>query len=349
MEMEDSENSDLKYLDKLLGPQQLPLIIAVPLNLIYIIIFFVGIIGNLATCMVTIKNSSMQNITNYYLFSLAVSDLLLLIIGLPIDIMDIWHRYPWQLGSFFCKLSHYILEMSCNVSVLTIMAFSLERYVAICHPFRLQGISGFKRPIIVIFGCWLTGIITAIPTALNSIVSSMYYFQGKLILSEKSALCATRRFQYPYLEISFVVFFLVPMILITILYIKMGLKIHRSTNHTISDQQSISFESKQLQARKSIIKMLCAVVVTFFVCWAPFHTQRIYSIYSNYASDELFILSGLSYYMSTAANPILYNVMSTRYRAAFKETICCISISIKVKKNTDSTKQNENNISENNV
>ncbi|XP_043466211.1 neuropeptides capa receptor-like [Leptopilina heterotoma] len=341
--------SELELLNSALGPQRLPLIIAVPLNLIYIIIFFIGVVGNLATCMVTIKNSSMQNVTNYYLFSLAVSDLLLLIIGMPIDIMDSWHRYPWPLGSFFCKLSHYILEMSCNVSVLTIMAFSLERYVAICHPFRLQGISGLKRPTIVIFCCWLGGIITAIPTALNSIVSHMFYWQGRIILSEKSAVCATRRFQYPYLEISFVLFFLVPMILITILYIKMGLKIHRSTNHKISeDQHSNSFEPKQLQARKSIIKMLCAVVVTFFVCWAPFHTQRIYSIYSNYKSDELFILSGLSYYMSTAANPILYNVMSTRYRAAFKETICCITISVKIKRTTtDSSKQTENSICEN--
>ena len=77
--------------------------------------------------------------------------------------------------------------------------------------------------------------------------------------------------------------------------------------------------------------LLGAVVVTFFICWAPFHTQRIFSVYSYYKSDELYIFSGLSYYMSTAANPILYNVMSTRYREAFKETVCCISSSASVK------------------
>lgn len=79
IEMEDI--SEVELLNRALGPQRFPLIIAVPLNFIYLIIFFIGIVGNLATCMVTIKNSSMQNVTNYYLFSLAVSDLLLLIIG----------------------------------------------------------------------------------------------------------------------------------------------------------------------------------------------------------------------------------------------------------------------------
>lgn len=73
--------SEVEYLSRELEPQQLPLVITVPVNIIYLIIFVVGIIGNLATCMVTIKNPSMQNVTNYYLLSLAVSDLLLLIIG----------------------------------------------------------------------------------------------------------------------------------------------------------------------------------------------------------------------------------------------------------------------------
>ena len=90
---EDSENvkfwTDLKlenlteedYLISLLGPKNLSLHVAIPMTIAYLAIFFTGILGNITTCMVIIRKSSMQNATNYYLFSLAISDLTLLVLG----------------------------------------------------------------------------------------------------------------------------------------------------------------------------------------------------------------------------------------------------------------------------
>lgn len=72
-----------------------------------------------------------------------------------------------------------------------------------------------------------------------------------------------------------------------------------------------------------------AVVVMFFFCWAPFHAQRLLYVYGQEAdyypdlNEWLYILSGVLYYFSTSVNPILYNLMSLRYREAFKETMCC--------------------------
>jgi len=101
-----------------------------------------------------------------------------------------------------------------------------------------------------------------------------------------------------------------------------------------------------------------AVVVAFFICWAPFHTQRLVSAYANSAAaaaaaeSELnnsnstnathvdveqftqsvgnlvfFYVSGVLYYVSSVINPILYNIMSVKFRQAFVDTIlhcnCC--------------------------
>lgn len=69
----------------------------------------------------------------------------------------------------------------------------------------------------------------------------------------------------------------------------------------------------------------------FFLCWAPFHTQRLLYIHaqeSDYYLDLnewLYILSGCLYYFSATVNPILYNLMSVKYRHAFNQTICCRS------------------------
>lgn len=71
------------------------------------------------------------------------------------------------------------------------------------------------------------------------------------------------------------------------------------------------------------------LVVVFGICWAPFHTDRlVWSFVSTWTSNMLHmfqyvhIISGVFFYLSSAANPILYNLMSTRFREMFKEVMC---------------------------
>jgi neuromedin U receptor 1 len=82
----------------------------------------------------------------------------------------------------------------------------------------------------------------------------------------------------------------------------------------------------------------------FFLCWLPFHVQRLLSIYLNemaeadaataaaepaeYPSSAVFTLfsvvfyiSGYCYYSNSACNPILYNTLSAKYRMAFCRTV----------------------------
>ncbi len=66
---------------QVLGPKNVGLPVLIPLTAIYVVIFISGVVGNVAVCLVIIKNKSMHTATNYYLFSLAVSDLMILLLG----------------------------------------------------------------------------------------------------------------------------------------------------------------------------------------------------------------------------------------------------------------------------
>ena len=77
-----SDNMTLdEYLLLALGPKRLPDYLVIPITVVYILLFITGVIGNVAVCIVIVKNKSMQTATNFYLFSLAVSDLAMLILG----------------------------------------------------------------------------------------------------------------------------------------------------------------------------------------------------------------------------------------------------------------------------
>lgn len=75
-----------------LMPKRDPLYIVVPMTIMYSVIFVTGVIGNSITCMVIAKHKYMHTATNYYLFSLAVSDLILLVSGLPQEMWSIWSK-----------------------------------------------------------------------------------------------------------------------------------------------------------------------------------------------------------------------------------------------------------------
>jgi len=54
---------------------------SVALTVVYGVIFVTGLLGNACTCVVIATNKHLHNATNFYLFSLAISDLVMLILG----------------------------------------------------------------------------------------------------------------------------------------------------------------------------------------------------------------------------------------------------------------------------
>ena len=75
-------DSDLeKLLTSLMGARRKNLTSVVALTFVYGLLFLTGVVGNVCTCVVIARNSYMHTVTNYYLFSLAVSDVLTLIFG----------------------------------------------------------------------------------------------------------------------------------------------------------------------------------------------------------------------------------------------------------------------------
>ncbi|XP_060527387.1 pyrokinin-1 receptor-like [Cylas formicarius] len=304
------------------GPKRDELYVVIPITVIYVVIFVTGTVGNVTTCVVISRNKSLHTATNYYLFSLAVSDLVLLVAGLPQEIYLIWNRYPYIFGNTFCFLRGLLAETSGNATVLTITGFTVERYLAICHPFLSHTMSKLSRAVKLILFIWMVAVSFAIPQALPLRVEGTcpHCLPTEPVMGHS-------------FEISTFVFFLAPMTVITVLYILIGTALKASSVRK-SCRNGPKAHSRSC---KKVVKMLVAVVAAFFICWAPFHVQRLYTIYATFpkpGEDHALYLqiysivtyvSGVLYYVSATTNPILYSIMSVKFREAFKETFarCC--------------------------
>lgn len=196
------------------------LYVVIPVTVIYTLIFVTGVLGNIVTCIVIAKNKYMHTATNYYLFSLAISDLLLLVTGLPQEMVSIWYNYPYLFGEPFCVLRGLAAEASANATVLTITAFTAERYIAICYPFLSHTMSKLTRAVKLIIVIWVVSLIFAVPHAAQiGVVGSAEY-----------ATCNLKRIIFDHsFEISTLLFFVIPMTIITVLYALIGLKLKRTS------------------------------------------------------------------------------------------------------------------------
>ncbi|XP_054716921.1 pyrokinin-1 receptor-like [Uloborus diversus] len=313
----------------------------ITMTVVYTMLLVTGTVGNVCTCIVISRNRYMHTATNYYLFSLAISDLLLLALGLPQEIYQLWVPRPYTLGEAMCIIRGFTAEASTYASILTITAFTVERYVAICHPLKAHAMSSLSRAVKITVVVWAMSAVCAIPVSLQFGVIYDTTMDGE-ILSETAVCSLERPISHAFL-MSFLLFFCVPLVVIFSLYVKIGLKlrgplvmgsvevIQRNNGGTVlSSTQKGGQDNRRSSVnsnRKGIIKMLVAVVVSFFLCWLPFHVQRLmatYVVHPTYLFNVTFVvvtyLSGVSYYVSATLNPILYQLMSLKFQQAFKDT-----------------------------
>lgn len=271
-----------RFLEVYMYPRRDSLAVVIPVTIIYGILFVTGILGNICTCFVIARNKFMHTATNYYLFNLAVADLLLLVIGLPPDLYSVWSLYPWVFGETLCVMRAFVCEISTNTSILTITAFTVERYVAICFPMKAQKMSSLPRAARVIACVWIVAVCTAIPIADQYGVVKIKDPKNRTI--EESAMCAFKHAPITgWFLASTCFFFILPMIFISVLYSLIAVAIHRSTIEAPKIHRSSSDTSKaskehgaciregrrrsdgniQARARRSVLKMLGNITFRF--------------------------------------------------------------------------------------
>ncbi|EHB12817.1 G-protein coupled receptor 39 [Heterocephalus glaber] len=141
--------------------------IKITLFLVYLIIFVMGILGNSITIRVTQllqKKGYLQKEVTDHMVSLACSDILVFLIGMPMEFYSIiWNPLTTPSYALSCKLHTFLFEACSYATLLHVLTLSFERYIAICHPFRYKAMSGPCQVKLLIAFVWVTSALVALP------------------------------------------------------------------------------------------------------------------------------------------------------------------------------------------
>lgn len=121
-----------------------------PLLIVYICLMISGILANGLIIWVVIHQRSRRQLHHLLMINLALSDLLLCVLTMPLTLMEI-STFSWPLGNhpFLCRLTGCVQAISVYVSTLTIAAIALDRYHLIVHPTR-EGLRAFDGSVLVV-------------------------------------------------------------------------------------------------------------------------------------------------------------------------------------------------------
>ncbi|XP_071335938.1 G-protein coupled receptor 39 isoform X2 [Trachinotus anak] len=312
------------------------------LTVFYSLILVTGIVGNSVTIRVTQvlkQNGYLQKNVTDHMVSLACSDLLVLLIGMPVELYSaIWFPFTSASGNASCKIYNFLFEACSYATILNVATLSFERYVAICHPFRFKALGGKRTSALITFA-WLVSVLVALPLLVATGTEGHIPFLADTPV-QNLTFCTNLRERWVMYRVSLFVAFIVYMIVLVcvafmcramILVLRRPVTSLDGTSN--GPQRAAKHESSKVKmARKQTIVFLGLIVGSLMVCWLPNQIRRLMmaavpksrwttSYFQSYIT--LHPVADSFFYLSSVINPFLYNLSSRQFREVFVQVLRC--------------------------
>eukprot|EP00062_Callorhinchus_milii_P000938 gi/632936185/ref/XP_007892806.1/ PREDICTED: LOW QUALITY PROTEIN: 5-hydroxytryptamine receptor 2C [Callorhinchus milii] len=328
--------------------------------LLIVIIIVLTIGGNILVIMAVSLEKKLQNATNYFLMSLAVADMLVGILVMPISLITILYDYSWPFPTELCPIWIYLDVLFSTASIMHLCAISLDRYVGIRNPIEHSRFNSRTKAILKITAVWTISIGISMPIPVIGLQDeSRVFIDDSCVLNEESFVLVG----------SFVAFF-IPLIIMVFTYcltvqalqkqvsVFLGEEKEKRANLHLFKKEKQTENSSVIQRteivelnsniplnkeaplfRKGTVqsinneqrasKVLGIVFFLFVVMWCPFFITNVMSVVCKGSSNEELIGELLNVfvwigYTSSGVNPLVYTLFNGSYRRAFSHYICCL-------------------------
>ncbi|XP_073457995.1 chemerin-like receptor 1 [Aquarana catesbeiana] len=306
---------------------------------VYSLAFLLGTTGN--GLVIYFTAFVMKRTVNVVWFlNLAIADFIFTFF-LPLSITYASLDYNWPFGKFMCKLNSTILFINLYTSIFLLTVISIDRFISVVFPVWCQNHRTPKLASFVAVAVWILAFIFSLPYFIfrdindaekDHVVCYNNFHEDEKVANERHKATVIARF---------IASFFIPFTIIISCYSVILLRIQR--NHMTTSSKPF--------------KVVLAVILSFFVCWFPYHVFSFLELSANYGKDEnlqfitfvgIPITSSLVF-INSCINPILYVFMGRDFKQKFQSSLRLIfekafseeSAQIDSKSNTKSTSNSQ--------
>lgn len=319
--------------------------IAVPV--VFAVIFAIGIVGNGVLIFIVVRNKAMRTKPNILIVNMAVGDFLLILISVPVT-STFYALDQWDLGTPMCKINEFLQTLSLGVSIFTLTALSVDRFVAIVYPLTSYSSQSLTRIVAASVLIWAMSTGLALMDLVGAnVVGCLHCEQPFLVCSvfPQEWGPTYKNFRVIF---RFIVFFAAPMTIIIALYAAIAVVLLRqsetltntmavtaaATNAASGSDLKMGSENaavlRQIQSRKKIAKVVLSFVVVFIVCWLPRHVYLMCYHYLHDFHYDLFwhvfkLLGFCLMFIYSSINPLALYLLNEEFRRYYHHYLfgCC--------------------------
>ena len=298
---------------------------------VYIIITIMGITGNSLVLGVLKQNREMrESAFGIYIGSLAMADILVCALCLPVYVTSTsaFKDHPTGLsGDILCKLwtGYFALFYFAVISVYTLVALSLERYYAICHPVKARVKSTISRAKKIVAAIWICSFIPnfALIAGLKSADSKSASLGSHCTIIDFENKAVWKIFYV----VVFTMQYIIPIVCMVVCFVKIKKALQAgkinaltsSTAHVQAGQLAV------IRSRKKTVRTIIIMIVAYFACWSL--NQALYFLlnlgYGLVWNGDLVQVSVVLCFFSSCINPIIYVLRTQQFRDGFYNIIYC--------------------------
>ena len=296
----------------------------------YCFIFLGSFFGNSLIIIIVFKHRELRKTVNYFIVNMAVSDLLFSLIATPHQIaafVDCSWDWPIRgiLGSTFCKLYLFTIQVSLLVSVQSLVWIAIDRFIAVVYPIKL-GLISTKFRTIAIVSTWIVGGLFYFPSLITAGLIERGNNTFCTVLNTTSFFSNPKAGTgYNWLHLTFR--FIAPLFLITILYTAIAISLKRQSK-AVADTARI--QRHCLKRRRQAIQMAVVIVFLFYLCIFPYALLRLkYAVYGGlsvfFEKPFYYTLALFMWFSSATVNPIICLSFVKSYRRGLRNILCSYS------------------------
>nr|pir hypothetical protein AC7.1 - Caenorhabditis elegans [Caenorhabditis elegans] len=311
--------------------------------MLYAIIAFMAVVGNLLVLYITLFRLRVRSITTYFILNLGFADLFTGIFAIPFKFQAALFQ-EWFLPRSLCRIVPYVETVALTVSVFTLVTSAV-------HEFRTMFFSkcsqmsprSAKRCVLLI---WIMAVLVSLPHGLfhntyefpddnnTSIVQirtitiklvgklekekieKCYFFQILILFFQCLPVYPDAGWWKTYNVYLVIIQYFVPMIILDTAYTMIAVKIWSLS------QSRVELDETKMATQK-LMRTLIIVVACFSLCWFPLETYLLLNELKPEINgwkyiNLVFFFSHWLAMSNSCLNPIIYGLYNTKYNEEYR-------------------------------
>ena len=328
-----ADNSSTQDFDLVCSEPTLPLFKLYTAFLV--LIMLATIFGNVLVITAVYLYHRLRRMTNFFIISLAISDLFVALIHLPLRIHQSVHNNNWcfdKAPGVVTTCAYWIVmdTVFSSASICNLVVISIDRFLAITKPFQYQRRMTKKVGFSLIAFVWVYAMLWGTLSLIDWTAGP----KNNPHISVKKSLSHERtcgKNDKIYYTVAMAVAFFLPLLIVIVTYscVFRVAFIQAKAVASLDPTKGKRHILRELKATKTI----AVVIGVFIVCWLPFFILIVISLWCAPCFDPFITNRALSYairitfifvlpVMNSSLNPLIYTLFNKEFRSAFSRMLC---------------------------